>query len=104
VTWEQRKLTEPSLLDLLGCESEDRQQLDHDLDNYTSHCGGGWDLSVYFKTMEEMFHALEEIDDGIITRTNILSHLVYDPRYREEMVRNSEGSTYGEKNTDTGKD
>ncbi len=102
MTWEQRKLTEPSLLDLLGPESEDRQQLDHDLDYYTSHCGGGWDLGVYFKTMEEMFHALEEVDDGIITRTNVLSHL-YDPRYQEEMIGDSKGSMYGEKNTDTGK-
>jgi len=52
--------------------------------------------------MEEMFHALEEVDDGIITRTNVLSHL-YDPRYQEEIIRDSEGGTYGEKNADTGK-
>ena len=103
MTLEQRNLTEPSLLDLLGHESEDRQQLDHDLDNDTSHCGGGWDLNVYFKAMEEMFHALEEIDDGTITRTDILSHLC-DPRNWEEMIKDNEGSTYGDKNTDTGKD
>ena len=75
MTWEQRKLTESSLLNLLSRESEDRQQLDHDLDNYTSHCGGGWDLDVYFKTMEEIFHALEEVNDGIITPINVLSSL-----------------------------
>jgi len=59
-------LTEPSLIDLFGCESEDRQKFGHYLDEYFSHRRGRRNISISLETPKKIFDTFEDVDQGFV--------------------------------------
>ena len=68
-------LTQPSLFDLFGRHGKRGNQLYQYLDNYFSHSGRERDFGVNLKPVEKAQDGLEEIDKGIVTRTDIFHRL-----------------------------
>jgi hypothetical protein len=62
-------------MDLLCGNRENREELDHYLYDYIPHFGGRLHLDVSFETQKEGFHALEDVNDGAVTRANIPNRL-----------------------------
>jgi hypothetical protein len=58
-------------INLLCGNRENREELDHYLDNYPLHFGGRWYLGVYLETLKEKFHALKNLNDYAVTRVGI---------------------------------
>jgi hypothetical protein len=62
------------LFDFLGDGSYDGEDYQHDLFGYVLR-RVGWRDFVNLESLEEIFHALEDADEYILTRVNGLSHL-----------------------------
>ena len=72
----QDKLTESSLLDLLGCKSESREQFYDDL--HQNVCQG-WrrrDSGINTKSGEEIVEGRKEIQECIIASTDVFDRLL----------------------------
>jgi len=63
------------VIDLLCRDSENREHLDHYFQDYILHFGSRLHLDVDFETQKEGLHTLEDVNDGTMTRTNILNRL-----------------------------
>src|SRR6266849_2165131 len=73
----QQKLTQPSLSDLFGCNSENVENLRHYFYDYIHHflVKRGFQVGVNFQSLEKSFDALEDLKKSILSRTNILGCL-----------------------------
>ena len=69
------RLTRSTLFNLFCRDRKNSQNLYHDLHNNTHHLRRWRHLGVNLETLEEIFHALEDIDESVLTCTNILSRL-----------------------------
>jgi hypothetical protein len=69
------RLTRPSLLDLLCRDSKDSENLDHYLYDQILHRLGQSHLNICLETFEKVFDPLEEIDERVLARSDILSRL-----------------------------
>jgi hypothetical protein len=58
-------------IDLLRGNRENREDLNHYLNDYIPHFGGRLHLDVSFETQKEEFNALEDVNDSSVTRANI---------------------------------
>jgi hypothetical protein len=63
---------------LFSRESEDRQDFDHNLDQYFCHCGSRRNLSINHQTSKEILDAFKDVDEGVVACPHILGRLV-DP-------------------------
>jgi predicted AAA+ superfamily ATPase len=72
---ENHELTQASLLYMFCRKAKGREYFDENLDDYLSHRRVRWDLGVDIEPSEKVFDGFEEIDKGIVTRTNILYRL-----------------------------
>src|SRR6266436_4860508 len=71
----QELLTHTPLLHLLRGNPKNRKHLHHYLHNDINHLRWRRHSSVQFKTLEEIFHTLEDIDEIVLVCTNIYSCL-----------------------------
>ena len=67
--------TRSSLPDLLRHDPEDREYLDHDLDDDLHHSCGRPDLYILFKPLEKVFQADKKVHECILASTDILDGL-----------------------------
>src|SRR5260221_5067205 len=67
--------TSSSLLDLLRCQSESRENLYHDLYDNVRHCFREGDLCINVEPAEEALDGLEQVDENVIACANILRSL-----------------------------
>ena len=68
-------LTRPLLLDLPCRDSKDSKNLDHYLYDQILQCLGQSYLNINLETLEKGFYPLEEIDERVLARSDILSRL-----------------------------
>ena len=69
------QLTRSSLFNLLCCDRKKSQHLHHYFHDYIHHFRRRCHLNVDLETLEEIFHALKDIDEIVVTRPNVLSRL-----------------------------
>ena len=67
--------TGSSLTDFLRYDPKDRDNLDHDLDDDVPHGRRRLDLYICLKSLEEVFHAVKQIDKSIIASADVLNSL-----------------------------
>jgi hypothetical protein len=60
-----------TLLDLLHCDREDIEYLNHYLHNYLRQFGVEKASRINLEALEEVVHALKEIEEHIMARTHI---------------------------------
>ena len=64
-----------SLLDFLRYNTEDRDDLNHYLDDDVHH-GSGWpEMNVLFKAHEKGFHSTKQVDKRVLISANIIDSL-----------------------------
>ena len=71
----RQRLTHSPTFHFLCCNRKDRQYLHHNLDDYVPHSRGRYDASVYLKSMEETFNAIENLDELVTARGSIFRRL-----------------------------
>jgi hypothetical protein len=71
----QQILTQSALLDLLCRNPEDRENLDHYLNDYIHHLCRWWYSCVGLEAPEEHFDALKDVDKSVLTCSSILGCL-----------------------------
>ena len=67
--------TESSPFNLFSRKSKDRDYFNHYLENNLSHRGSGLNLGINVEPSEEVFHAFEDVDQGIVTCLHVLGRL-----------------------------
>ena len=67
--------TRSALLELFGRDGKCGQKFHCDLHDNLCHDCGGRDFSINVEPFEETFDGLEEVDERIVARTNILDSL-----------------------------
>jgi hypothetical protein len=72
------ELTRSTLFDFLCHNCKNSDHLRHDFHNYIHHFRRRRYLNVDLETMEEIFHAREDINESVLTRTDILCRLKFD--------------------------
>jgi hypothetical protein len=75
IVYEQELRTRSTLPHLFRGNREDAQHFDHNLHDYVRHCLRRFHCRIGLKTLEEFFDAIEEIDQGVLARFNILGYL-----------------------------
>ena len=73
----EKRLTQSSLLELFGCQSEYGKQLNHYLDHYLVHCGRWRGPCTYIESMEKVFDRLEQVDECVHAGCYVLGHPVH---------------------------
>ena len=69
-------LTRPFLIYLFGHQGKRGQYFHHYFDGYLCHsCGRRWDLGINIEADQEVFNRLEQINERIITRIDVLERL-----------------------------
>ena len=63
------------MLDLLRHNPKDQENLNHDLYNDVRQSRRRPDLDIFFKTLEKVFHAAEEVDKSILAGADVLDGL-----------------------------
>ena len=63
----QNRLTESSLLDLLGRQSKDGQYLNHHPDDNSCHRGSGGDRGINLESRNEASDAIKDVYKEVIT-------------------------------------
>ena len=63
------------MTDLLRHDPKDRQNLNHDLYDDVCQSLSRPDLDIFLKTLEEIFQAAEEVDEGILAGADVLDGL-----------------------------
>ena len=71
----EERPTDSALLDFLRHDPEDRNNLDHDLDNDGHHRCRRPDGNVFFKSHEEKLHSTEQVYKSILGVTDVLNGL-----------------------------
>ena len=71
----KQSFTQSPTLHFLRRNPKDPQYLRHDLDDYASHRRGRRDPSVYLKSTEETFDAIEYLDELVSAGADIFSRL-----------------------------
>jgi hypothetical protein len=84
-------LTQSSLLDLFGRQSESGENLRHDLYDNIIHSCSESDGCIDTESGEEALNGLEQIDQGIVTRTDVLYSLRCSDIIRIYIYGNREG-------------
>jgi hypothetical protein len=69
-------LTEPTLLDLFRGQGKHRKQFNQYFDDDIRHYRSWRDLRIDLQTLQEISQALEEVEQGIVTRRNPTSSLI----------------------------
>ena len=71
----EKSHTGSSLLDFLCHNAEDRDDLNHGLNDNVHHSGGRPEMNVLFKTHEKQFHSAKQVDKSILINAYILDSL-----------------------------
>jgi hypothetical protein len=71
----RHRLTQSSIFHFLGRDRKDVYYLDHNFDDHVRHSCSRSNASVYVKPLKEMFDAVEDIDELVLTRAGIFSRL-----------------------------
>ena len=88
-------LTDSALLNFLRCDSEDRNNLDHDLNNDGHHGCRRLDGNVFFKPHKEKLHVAEHVDKSILSSANILNGLRDNRSQRHPRTANVKEDSLG---------
>ncbi len=80
-------LTRSALLQLLRCDPNDRENLDSYMNHHIHHFCGWLYCCVNFKTSEEHFDALKDVQKCVLACPNVLSRLNDISRYDEPTRR-----------------
>jgi len=80
--------TESSSFYLLRGEGKHREQLHHNLNDDICHHLGRWNGDIDVKAFKEVAQAFEEVEEGVIIRTDITGSLTY-PCVTSVLVENS---------------
>jgi hypothetical protein len=96
------QLTRTTLFDLLRRDGKNTEHFNHDFHDNIGHRLSWSYFSVTLETFEELFDTLEQIDEHILTCTNVLSRLMtcVTMAPHKEM----EDGADQEENTHTGED
>jgi hypothetical protein len=84
-----KRLTRSALIDLLCRDRKNRQHLHHYFHDHIHHLRRRCYLSVDLETQEKILHALEDINERVLTRTGILSRLT--PRCQNSRAKLKRG-------------
>ena len=68
-------LTYSTLLDFLCCDPENRENLDHYLNDYVHHFRGRLRFCVDLETSEKHLNPFKDVDKCVLARSNIFSCL-----------------------------
>ena len=71
----QKSLTHSALFDLLRSNSQDRQHLDHNLDNDIHHLHGRRHFCIDLQASEKHLNAFEYVNKSVLARPGIPSCL-----------------------------
>src|SRR5579863_7688845 len=71
----RNQLTRSALFDFLCRDRNNGKHLDHDFDYYVCHPRGWWHFDICLQTSEEVFHALEDCSESVLTIRDGLSRL-----------------------------
>jgi hypothetical protein len=75
----QNQPTQWSMFHFLRRDCENRQHLDHNLNNHVHHCRSWCKDSVYLKPAEEMFYAIKDLNYLLLASARIFRRLGGSP-------------------------
>ena len=71
----EERRTGSSLPNFLRHDPKDRDNLDHNFDDNVSHGRRRSDFDIRLESLEEVFHAIKQIDKGVFAGSDVLDGL-----------------------------